>query len=695
MNPRPANADAHAAAHYRQGLSAHEKRRYAEAAAHFQRAIDLQPDVAGFYNSLGMTRRAQRRLDEAVAAYGRALELAPGLAPLHNNLGNAWRELGRLDRAIDCFRRAVELMPEFPMAHNHLGVALKESRRLAEAAAALRRALELAPGYAEAWCNLADALAAAGELEEAVGAYRRAIELKPDYAQACNNLGNALRARGDHGQAVAMYRRAIELRPEGANTHANLASVLDNLGHLDEAADCCRRALELAPDLPAAHATMASILKDSGDLSGAVAWQRRLLKLTPHDALAHSNLIYYLHFLPESDPQSLWEEARRWNAQHARPLADAAPALAADAEPGRRLRLGYVSPDFNRHPVARFLLPLLEHHDRDEFEVFCYASVAHGDDMTERCRAAADQWRDVAWLSDEELARRVRDDRIDILVDLAMHTGHNRLLAFARRPAPVQLTYLAYSGTTGLDAIRYRLTDPYLAPPGGDDRFYAEQSVRLPETYWCYRAPAEAPDVGPLPALKRGAVTFGSLNNFAKLSAPALAAWARLLQALPGAALVLHAPEVRHRSAVQDALAGQGISRDRVSFVGILPPAEYFRTYHHVDVALDPFPYNGATTTCDALWMGVPVVSLAGRTGVGRAGVSVLSNAGLPELVAPDVDHYVDLAASLGANPKRLAGLRATLRDRLRASPLMNETRFARNVEAAYRDMWHRFCRQT
>jgi predicted O-linked N-acetylglucosamine transferase (SPINDLY family) len=273
-----------------------------------------------------------------------------------------------------------------------------------------------------------------------------------------------------------------------------------------------------------------------------------------------------------------------------------------------------------------------------------------------------------------------------------MHAADNRLLVFARKPAPVQVTYLAYCGTTGLSAMDYRLTDPYFDPPGQNERFYSEQSVRLPETYWCYRPPIETPPVNALPALEEGYVCFGSLNNFCKVTPPTLAAWSRILQAVPGSRLLLHARAGSHRDRVRAFLAEQGISTARLEFVDFLPESEYFEIYQRIDVALDPFPYGGGTTTCDALWMGVPVVSLAGQTAVGRGGVSILSNIGLPELAAHDSEHYVRIAEALANNLPGLAGLRTMLHDRMRSSPLTDAPRFARNIEAAYREMWRRWC---
>ena len=374
------------------------------------------------------------------------------------------------------------------------------------------------------------------------------------------------------------------------------------------------------------------------------------------------------------------------------PLAEFIQPHLNNRSPDRRLRVGYVSPNFGSHPVGRFLLPLLESHDKESFETFCYASVEIADAMTDRCRAHADVWRDMLGLSDEQVAHAIRQDRIDILVDLTMHMRRNRLLVFARKPAPVQVTYLAYCGTTGLSTMDYRLTDPYLDPPGQDERFYSELSVRLPETYWCYRPAIETPPVNAQPALEAGHVTFGSLNNFCKVTPPALAAWSRLLQAVPKSWLLLHAHPGSHRDRVCEFLNEQGISPERVVFVDFQPMAEYFGVYQRIDVALDPFPYGGGTTTCDALWMGVPVVSLAGQTAVGRGGLSILSNIGLPELVACDTEQYVRIAAELAQDLPRLRDLRATLRQRMQSSPLMDVPRFARNIEAAYREMWRRWC---
>ncbi len=358
-------------------------------------------------------------------------------------------------------------------------------------------------------------------------------------------------------------------------------------------------------------------------------------------------------------------------------------------EPDRRLRIGYVSPDFREHPVARFVLPLFREHDRGQVEVFTYSGVTRQDPVTRMLRDHVDQWRDVATLRDEQLTDLVRADEIDILVDLAAHSGHNRLLMFARKPAPVQITYLAYCSTTGVDAIDYRVTDRFLDPPG-EPSHYTEASIYLPHCYWCY----SAPPLGGRPATERrpGPPTFGCLNNFAKVSDVTLDLWMRLLRRVPEARLLLYARTEAHRDRVRRVMREAGVEESRAAFVGRQSLASYLETYRDIDVALDPHPYGGGTTTCDALWMGVPVVSLAGRTAVSRAGSTLLSNVGLEHLVARSAAQYIEIAAGLIGDAGGLAELRRGLRDRLESSPVMDARQFARDFEAALRTVWRTWC---
>jgi predicted O-linked N-acetylglucosamine transferase (SPINDLY family) len=531
-----------------------------------------------------------------------------------------------------------------------------------------------------------------GRHEVAVEHIGRAIALNGNAAIFHNNLGEAYRALGKPSEAAACSRRALELNPDYAAAHNNLGNALKDLGRFDEAVVCYRRALELEPHFAQAHNNLGSALKDQGELQNALACYRRAVELNPGYAAAHSNLVYAQVFCGDYDARALYEEHLRWNRQHAMPLAKFLEPHLNHRSPDRRLRVGYVSPDFRDHVVGRNLLPLFREHDHRRFEIFCYADVPRGDEVTRHFRGCADAWRDTAGLTDPGLAERIRDDRVDILVDLTLHMARNRLLVFARKPAPVQVTFAGYPGTTGLAAIDYRLTDPHLDPPGLDDRSYSEESVRLPDTFWCYDPLGSEPTVNALPATERGYITFGCLNNFCKVNAPVLRLWAQVLGAVDRSRLLLLAPAGGPGERTLEFLEQEGVATDRVTLIARRPRAQYLELYRGIDVGLDTFPYNGHTTSLDSLWMGVPVITLTGQTIVGRAGLSQLKNLGLPDLIAETTAQFVNVAVELAGDLPRLAELRATLRDRMRKSPLMDAPGFARNIESVYRQMWRKWC---
>jgi predicted O-linked N-acetylglucosamine transferase (SPINDLY family) len=388
----------------------------------------------------------------------------------------------------------------------------------------------------------------------------------------------------------------------------------------------------------------------------------------------------------------LYEEHTRWNERHAAPLQHLIRPLFNDRSPERRLRIGYVSPNFRDHVIGQNLLPLLREHDRRQFEILCYSDSPRHDALTGLFRGYADVWSETFGLSDEELAQRIREDGVDILLDLTLHLGMNRLLVFARQPAPVQATFAGYPGTTGLATMQYRLSDPYLDPPGLNDAFYSEETICLSDSFWCYEPLERDLAVSSRPAVEMGEITFGCLNNFCKINPPTLKLWARVLRKVERSRLVMLAGEGSHRRETLSFLEQEGIAPERVKFVPKQPRRQYLRNYHGMDIGLDTLPYNGHTTSLDSLWMGVPVVTLIGSTVVGRAGASQLTNLALPELIAYTPEQYVRMAAGLACDLPRLSQLRATLRGRMQASALMDAPRFARNIEAAYRQMWQRWC---
>jgi predicted O-linked N-acetylglucosamine transferase (SPINDLY family) len=682
-----------AEAHNNLGIVLKEQGKLGDAVPCYRRALELQPGYAEAHNNLGVAFKQQGKLDDAIACWRLALELKPDHVEAHYNLGIAFTDQGKLDEAVACYRRALALKPDCAEAHSNLGVAFQQQGKLDEAIACWRRALELKPDFAEVHNNLGNGLKDRGELDEAVACYRRALQLKPDYAEAHYNLGIAFKDQGKLDDALACYRRTLALKPDHAGAHNNLGAAFREQGKLDEALACYRRALELKPDYAKAHNNLGAAFKDQGKLEEAVACYRRALELEPDYAKAHSNLVYTRIFCPGYDARMLYEEHCRWNLHHAEPLAQFIQPHLNDPSPDRRLRVGYVSPDFRNHCQALFTVPLFSAHDHKNFEIVCYADVVRPDSITERLCCCVDIWRRVYGLNDAQVAQLIRQDGIDILVDLTMHMARNRLLVFARKPAPVQACWLAYPGTTGLTAIDYRVTDPYLDPPEcNDHHHYSEQSIRLPDAFWCYDPLSSEPAVGPLPALEKGHVTFGCLNNFCKINSPVLKLWAGVLRAIERSQIMILAPEGTHRRDALALLEQEGITPDRVTFVAKRPRPQYLELYHRIDMGLDTFPYNGHTTSLDSFWMGVPVVTLAGRTAVGRAGLSQLTNLGLPELIADSPERFVMIAVELAGDLARLSKLRATLRERLRHSPLMDAPRFARNVEAAYRVMWQRWC---
>jgi protein O-GlcNAc transferase len=682
-----------AAAHNNLGNVLLGQGRLAEATASYQEAVRLQPDFAVAHHNLGNTLRRQRRLAEAVASLRRALVLQPDYAKAHYHLGRALQAQGELAEAVASLHQAVRLSPDDFDAHYALGNALFLEGRSAESAVQFQHALRVKPDSAEAHSNLGTALLDVGRSAEAVASYREAVRLKPDSAEVHYNLGIGLWRQGRLEEAVAHYRRALQLKPDYVEAYHHLGMALMQQEQLAEAAASLQQALRLKPDHADAHMGLGVLYRTEGRLDDAIASYRTGLRLKPDANLMHSNLIFLLLFHPGYDAEAILRECRAWNRQHAEPLRGAIQPHRNRPDPERRLRIGYVSPDFNDHVQSLFTIPLLSNHDHRQCEVFCYADVWRPDHLTERLRGDADAWRSTVGLSDQQVADLVRGDQVDILVDLTMHMANNRLLAFARKPAPIQVAWLAYPGTTGLAAMDYRLTDPYLDPPGLSDACYSEESVRLPETFWCYDPLGDQPPVNALPALENGFVTFGCLNNFSKVNDGCLALWARVMRAAPRSRLVLLAPPGRPRDHVLARLGREGIEAPRVEFVGRRPRPEYLGLYQRIDMALDPVHCNGHTTSLDGFWMGVPTVTLVGQTVVGRAGWSQLSNLGLRELAAETPEGYVAVATRLAGDLSRLRELRGGLRERMRGSPLMDAGRFARQMEQAYREMWHRWCR--
>lgn len=661
------------------------------------RAVELAPDQTAYHMNLGEVRRRLGRYRDARIAILRALAIQPDLAEGFYNLGILLWEEGDFERALLSFVRAVDLKPDVVSFQLSLARALRDQGELVTAVLHYRCAVLLAPQLRSARDELTAILALVDESDPELRASRVparaiahlhcALAVDPRSIGTLVALGQFLRDLHRIDGAVAMGRRAVAIAPRSAQAQASLGAALTEQGRTEEAIQSCRLAVAIDPESAEARFRLGNGVLALGHVEEAIECFRRVLALSPTHHVAHSNLVLTMSYDAAYDQASLYREARAWSRAHEAPLANRRRPHDNDRSVERPLRIGYVSADFYTHPCSHFIAPLLEHHDRQSFEIFCYSNVIAPDAMTERLKADSDVWKDLRGVGDIAAADIVRHDRIDILVDLSLHTGRNRLRLFACKPAPVQISWLGYPGTTGLESLDYRMTDPFLEL---DEAAYSEAPLVLPASYWCYDPLGATPEVGPLPLATCGQVTFGCMNSFHKINRETVALWARVLLAHGGSRLVMHAPPGSWE-AVLALFEGAGIDRSRVSLLPRRPRGDYLRTFHRIDIALDTSPFNGATTTLDALWMGVPVVTLLGRTRVGRSGLSIMSNLGATELVAANADDYVRIASNLGRDAGRLGELRAGLRDRLKASPLMDAPRFACDIESAYRSAWQRW----
>jgi protein O-GlcNAc transferase len=655
------------------------------------RAIAINPASGEVRNSLGVALRAAGRLDEARTCLEEAVRLMPEFSGGLHNLGLVLTEQKRYREAEECFRRAIRIKPDYAEAHYALGNALRPQGNSDEAIACYRQAIALQPNHARAMNNLGYALKTLGRLDEALASIEQALHIEPNSSVSHNNLGTVLHQQRRFDEAVASYQKALALDPNDAEIHSNLAAAWHELRSLDDAVVHLREAIRLQPNYTEAYNNLGLTLKEQGRLSQASEAFRHALSLDPQYVLAQSNLVLTLNHDPAIDAETLFQEHCRWGELHGLPKVTVAkPTNAADID--RPLRVGYVSPHFNVSPEAPFVEPVLMHHDPRQVETVLYSQVHAPDAVTERLRNLAGTWRDTCGLTDEQMVDLVRADQIDILVDLAGHTANNRLLVFAQHPAPVQVTWLGYCHTTGLPAIDYRITDQTADPPGEPIR-HVEELVRLPGCFCCYLPPGNAPDVGPLPALQSGWITFGSLHKLAKLNPQVLDLWSRLLQALPESRLLVFRDTLKASTAefFRQELLQRGILADRFELRHEVPkPGGHLSVYADIDISLDVFPWSGHATVCESLWMGVPMVTLRGTRHAGRMVASVLSQAGLSDWIAETPEKYVEVAVRAARDLTSLAELRTNLRRRLQESPLCDGAAFTRSLEEAYRAMWKR-----
>ena len=676
-------------------------------------------DAVGHYHA-GRLEEADR-ICRAISRRGRdsqALHLSAAIA----------LQQGELTRAEQMARKAIRANPAEANYYNTLGVIMRRQAKMAEARDCYAKVLQLAPENIDAAFNLANVLADLGETGESIRYYQHVMKFKPDYLSAHLNLAYLYRRMGEYDQAERCFRDAIDrlgempellfglalvlldrnhcqnalelllkviqMRPDYAEAHFYAGNALCSLGHVAAAEGEHRLCITLKPGYAKAWNNLGNDLRDQGRLAEARQAYRQALQLQPDYMRAHSNLLFATLY-DMDDAKAVYEEHLNWHNRHAAAMLPTSAPGARNADPERKLRIGYVSPDFKEHSVAYFIEPILAAYDRQGFEVCCFSDVGRPDAVTERLKGYVDQWLDISAYSDDSVAAAIREQGIDILVDLAGHTSRHRLLVFAGKPAPVQVSYLGYPATTGMAAMDYRLIDA-ITDPDGSENVCSERLLRLPESFLCYAPAATAPAVAPSPCLENGHISFGSFNHLSKVTEAVVGTWSQILLRVPGARLImkhisLQDPAIRQR--YLDLFESHGVAAGRITMLSWSESVgDHLSCYAGVDIALDTFPYNGTTTTCEALWMGVPVVTFAGDAHVSRVGLSLLNNAGLGELVAGDVHEYIDRAISLAADREYLAAMRSGLRQSVAESALCNRQGMAAALGQAFRDIWKQYC---
>lgn len=642
-------------------------------------------------HGLGVIRFRLGRHEDGVALLRKALEHRSDYADAWRNLGKMLHDIGNYLESAECCQKVSSLCPEDQNSPPLEAAMLVKAGRSEQAILVLERFVTKYPNHFDAVYTLAQLLQKNRLYSSADRYLLQALHLAPDHASVLISLGNLCLSKREFDAAEDYYRTAITVCPTSAEAYTNLGHLYTECKRFKEALEFCSRAVELKPEFALGWVNLACALEKSGRLTDAVAAYSAALE---HDAdyyQARSSLIMLLNYLPGTSLEEIYRQSRIWNDRHAAPLTASSLFVHSKRSPGNTLRVGFVSPDFHRHPVGYFVHPFFLLYDRNRFEVFCYSDVMIEDGMTEDLRDAVDQWRDVRALDDDSLANLIHEDGIDILVDLAGHTSGNRLRVFAMKPAPVQVTWAGYVGTTGLDAMDFLISDQYQSPPGTES-YTSEQIVRMPNDYVCYCPPDFCGEVTSLPAHVNGSITFGVFNNLAKVSPVAIQLWSETLKHVPGSRLFIKNPSFDDRDVIEQYLKlfeAHGIDRSRISTAGQSPPAEMMGSYAKVDIQLDTTPYSGGLTTIESLWMGVPVVTLPNELFSSRHSCTHLINVGLSELVATSCDHYRAIACDLASNLDRLAEIRSTLRQRVLDSPLCDGFAFTEALQRAFAFMWN------
>jgi len=670
------------------GLVEHQRGNYVSALEFIQQAIKASPNEAAYYNSCGESLLALGEITDATEQYQKSLLLNPDYDLAHNNLGNVFARSQRYEEAMQHYQKALLNNPQCYEACLNLGALYKITNRPDEAAIYYLQASKIQPNAYEPYYNLGNIFKDQHKLEDAIAYYQKTLKLNPDFYQVYNNLGNLYGNQGNSIEAIAQYKKALAICPDYADAHYNMAITLGAIVRLGEAKYHYQQAVAINPNLYHAYNNLGNVLRDLGQLDEAISSFRKALEIKPDYETAFSNLIYTQQFLPDITLQKIKDAHQAWDHVFGRPLKSYWGHYSGEKNPNKKLTLGFVSGDFRIHPVGYFTVDVLDYLSK-ECGIICYATHRPhlNDEMTVRFQNLATQWKNVQNWTDAKLEEEIRNDQIDILFDLTGHNAANRLTVFARKPAPVQISWAGYMATTGLQAMDYIMGDPYEIPETAEP-YYQEKVIRMPHSYITYQPPATAPDVSALPALQNGYLTFGSFNILAKLSPEVIQVWSEVLKQVPDARLILKTRGLEYPNIQKQVLTQFGTSAQRITCLGHSSQAELLPLYNQIDIQLDPFPFSGNTTTLESLWMGVPVITMPGETFASRHSFSSLSNVGLTEFIADNRDEYIQRAVYWSQNLDQLNDIRMGLRQRMLESPLCDAKGFSVHLLHELRKVW-------
>ena len=675
--------------HFNLGVVSCKLSKNNEAIIHFKNALNIKPDYAEALTNLGSTYLTTGNIKESIISLKQSMKIKPDLAQTYNTLGNAYKTKGNNNKAIDNYKKAIYYKPDYYEAYNNLSHMYLTNGDNKEAQYYCNKALEIKSDYPHGHLN-------AGVLQLRFRNYskseyhlKKAVSLKDNFAEAYFNLGVLYYNQDKHDLSFDAYKKAIAINPSYKDAYINTAKIMYDKDMYEQAAKLYVEVLKLNPKCQVALSNIAGIFLKQGDIKSSIYYYKKALSIKPDMAALHSNYLFCINYDHEISSEKLFIEHIEYGKIHNK-LTENNIKYYNNFVSNKRLKVGYVSSDFSDHPVAYFIEPVLKNHNKSIIEPICYSNVSKPDNITNIIKSHCSKFIDIYGINSEKVSNIIRNDNIDILVDLAGHTRGNSLTVFAHKPAPIQISYLGYPNTTGLKAIDYRLVDNITDPD--QDELYTEKLIRFQNCFLCFSPCYKYPDIKPLPCLNNGYITFGSFNNISKINIEVIRVWSEILKRTTNSKILLKSKafnDSQIRKRYENFFKKFNINKERIILKGsIISPYEHLNYYNNLDIALDTFPYNGTTTTCEALWMSVPVITIKGNRHASRVGTSLLTYSGFKELIAYDIEDYIKMAVNISTNMEKLIFYRNNIRNKMLSSKLCNAEDFTNEIELIYQSIW-------